>query len=404
MIDLSDLNKEIKKLTSEIKDELITWRRHFHINPELSSKEVQTAQFVAEKLKEFGVDVINTNFADTHAVIGLIKGKGEKSIALRADMDALPIQEKTDKSYCSKNNGVMHACGHDAHTAMLLGVAKVICSLKNQLLGNVKLIFQPSEERTDCDGAKKLVECGVLENPKVEAIFGLHMFPELPVGQVGTKLGQMMASSDVFNIIIKGKSTHASRPHLGVDPVVISAQVINSLHHIVSRKVDPLHPAVLTIGKIEGGVAENIIPDEVRMSGTVRTLTHELREQLPKWMEHTLWGITMSYGGSYEFKYHKGTPPVLNSDITTKFAINGMKELLGDENFVELLVPSMGAEDFGEYLTKIDGTFIRIGCRNEKKGIVAPLHSSHFDIDEDALPIGVSVLSYLALKWFINNR
>lgn len=404
MINLIELNEEIKKTTSEIKDEIIAWRRHFHINPELSSKEEKTAIFVAEKLKEFGVDSIETNFAKTHAVIALIKGKGEKCIALRADMDALPIKERTDKDYCSKNDGVMHACGHDAHTAMLLGAAKVLCNLKNELLGTIKLIFQPSEERSDCDGAKKLVECGVLENPKVEAIFGLHMFPEIEAGKVATKMGQMMASSDVFNITIKGKSTHASRPHLGVDPVVIAAQVINSLHHIVSRKVDPLHPAVLTIGKIEGGVAENIIPDEVKMSGTVRTLTYELREQLPKWMEHTLWGITMSYGGAYEFKYHSGTPPVLNSDIPTKFAIDGIKELLGEENFVELLVPSMGAEDFGDYLTSVDGTFIRIGCRNEKKGIIAPLHSSHFDIDEEALPIGVSVLSYLALKWFINNR
>lgn len=394
----------VKEESNKIKEELISWRRHFHLNPELSSEEEKTALFVKEKLVEFGVDIITSNFAGTHAVIGLIKGQGENTVALRADMDALPIKERTDKAYCSQKEGVMHACGHDAHTTMLLGAAKVLCTLRDKLAGNVKLIFQPSEERTDCDGAKKLVECGVLKDPKPSAIFALHVFPELPAGKVGTRIGQMMASSDVFHITIKGKSAHAARPHLGIDPVVIAAQVINSLHHIVSRKVDPLHPAVLTIGKLQGGVAENIIPDDVKMSGTVRSLSPELRDQIPKWIEHTLWGITMSYGGAYKFDYHHGTSPVVNDEKVTRFASESISKLLGKESLVELEVPSMGAEDFGEYLTEVDGTFIRLGVRNEEKNITAPLHSSHFDIDEDALPIGVSVLAYLTLEWLDRNK
>ncbi|WP_297456911.1 M20 family metallopeptidase [Persephonella sp.] len=394
-----DAREEIKKLSNQIKDELIQWRRHIHMYPELSAQEHKTAKFVAEKLREFGVDEVIENFGGTTAVVGLIKGKHDITVALRADMDALPMQEKTGKPYASKVPNVMHSCGHDAHTTILLGAAKVLTELKEHLQGNVKLIFQPCEERHDCDGAKKLVEAGVLDNPKVSAIFGAHMFPELPAGKVGTKIGHMMASSDIFHIKIKGKGAHASRPHLGVDPVLVGAQVINSLHHIVSRKVDPLHPAVLTIGRIKGGYADNIIPDEIEMGGTVRTLSLELRDQIPKWMEHTIWGVTLAYGAAYEFDYQHGTPPVINDEKTTKFALGMMKDLLGEENVVELENPSMGGEDFAEYLMKVPGTFIRIGIRNEEKGITAPLHSPLFDIDEDVLPIGVSVMAYLAYKW-----
>ena len=394
-----DAREEIRKLSNQIKDELIQWRRHIHMYPELSAQEHKTAKFVAEKLREFGVDEVIENFGGTTAVVGLIKGKHDITVALRADMDALPMQEKTGKPYASKVPNVMHSCGHDAHTTILLGAAKVLTELKEHLQGNVKLIFQPCEERHDCDGAKKLVEAGVLDNPKVSAIFGAHMFPELPAGKVGTKIGHMMASSDIFHIKIKGKGAHASRPHLGVDPVLVGAQVINSLHHIVSRKVDPLHPAVLTIGRIKGGYADNIIPDEIEMGGTVRTLSLELRDQIPKWMEHTIWGVTLAYGAAYEFDYKYGTPPVINDEKATKFALGMMKDLLGEENVVELENPSMGGEDFAEYLMKVPGTFIRIGIRNEEKGVTAPLHSPLFDIDEDVLPIGVSVMAYLAYKW-----
>ncbi len=399
-----EIGKLIEEISNEIKDELIEWRRHFHMYPELSGKENKTAKFVAEKLREFGVDEVIENFGGTTAVVGLIKGNGSKTVALRADMDALPMDELVEnRPYKSKVKGVMHSCGHDAHTAILLGSAKVLVQIKDKLKGNVKLIFQPCEERHDCHGAKALVEAGVLENPKVDVIFGLHMFPELPAGVVGTRIGELMASSDIFHIKIKGRGSHASRPHMGIDPVIIAAQAINSLHHIVSRKVDPLHPAVLTVGKISGGHAENVIPDEVDMSGTVRTLSIDLRDQIPKWMEHTLWGITTAYGGAYEFKYEEGTPPVINDEKTTKFALKKLKEFLGEERVVELEYPSMGGEDFSEYLMKVPGTFFRLGIRNEEKGIKYPLHSPLFDIDEDVLPLGVEVLSYLAYEWLEEN-
>ncbi len=395
-----NLKELIKRASWQLKDEVVSWRRHIHMYPELSGREFNTAEFVADKLREFGVDEVIEDFADSTAVVGIIRGKGEgETVALRADMDALPTEEKTGKPYASKVKGVMHSCGHDAHTAMLLGAAKVLCEVRDYIKGNVKLIFQPCEERHDCKGAKWLVEHGVLENPKVSAIFALHVFPELPVGYVGTKEGPFLASSDVFRVKVIGKSTHASRPHQGVDPVIMAAQSINALHHIVSRYLDPLEPAVLTIGKIQGGFAENIIPDEVEFDGTIRTLSNEVRERIPELIERALSGITSAYGGSYFFKFEEGTPPLINHPETTRFAVEKMGELLGKEKVVILERPTMGGEDFSVYLQHVPGTFIRLGVRNEEKGIVYPLHNSKFDIDEDALPVGVAVEAYLALTY-----
>jgi len=391
--------EQILDSAREIKGKLSEWRRHIHMNPELSGEEQATAKYVAEQLREIGITEIQENYAGICAVVAMIRGKTEQTVALRADMDALPITEKTGTEYCSKNEGVMHSCGHDAHTAMLLGAAKILFSLRDELPGSIKLIFQPAEERIDKDGARKLVEEGVLNKPKVSAIFGLHVFPEIPVGKVGSRMGQLMASCDIFQIKIRGKSAHAARPHLGVDPVLISAQAINSLHHIVSRKIDPISPAVLTIGKINGGFAENVIPDEVMMSGTVRTLCNNLRSKIPGLMEESLKGVTLAYGGDFSLEYQNGTAAVINNPETTEFAFAKMKDLLGSENVISLPEPSMGGEDFGEYLTAVPGTFIRVGVRNEEKKITAPLHSSFFDLDEDSLPVGASVLAYLAFEW-----
>ncbi|RUM90257.1 MAG: amidohydrolase [Thermovibrio sp.] len=400
-----ELGEIILKNSEEIKEEVTSWRRHIHMYPELSGREFNTAEFVSNKLREFGVDEVIENFADSTAVVGLIKGKKEgKTVALRADMDALPTEEKTGKTYSSKVKGIMHSCGHDAHTAMLLGAAKVLCQLKSYIKGNVKLIFQPCEERHDCKGAKWLVKNGVLENPKVSAIFGLHVYPELPTGFVGTRPGGLLASSDVFRVRIKGRSSHASRPHLGIDPVVVASQAISSLHHIVSRYVDPLEPAVLTIGRIKGGFAENVIPDEVYFEGTVRTLSIKMRENFPKLIERVLSGVTSAYGGDYEFKFEEGTPPLINDQETTKFTLLKMIELLGSERVVVLEKPSMGGEDFSVYLQYVPGTFIRLGTGNEEKGTTYPLHNSKFDIDEDALPVGVAVETYLAVKWLEEGK
>ena len=400
---MESLKEVVLNLSQGIKEEVVSWRRHIHMYPELSGQEFKTARFVAEKLREFGVDQVVEGFKGSTAVVGLIKGRGEKTVALRADMDALPTVEKTGKAYASRIEGVMHSCGHDAHTAILLGAAKVLCQLRDYLKGNVKLIFQPCEERNDCKGAKWLVENGVLEEPKVSVIFGLHVFPELPVGFVGTKSGALLASSDVFRIKILGKSTHASRPHLGIDPVLMAAQAVNTLHHIVSRYVDPLEPAVLTIGKIEGGFAENVIPDEVSLEGTIRTLNNEVRERIPKLIEKALWGITTAYGGAFKFHFEEGTPPLINDKETTEFVLRETGELLGEDKVVVLEKPTMGGEDFSVYLQRVPGVFIRLGVRNEEKGITYPLHNSKFDIDEDALPVGVAVESYLALRWLIEN-
>ncbi|WP_456397548.1 M20 metallopeptidase family protein [Desulfurobacterium sp.] len=382
-----------------IKDFVVGLRRQIHQYPELSGREFRTSELVADTLKGIGVDEIQEGFGETTAVVALIKGNGDRTVALRADMDALPIEEETKKPYVSKIKGVMHACGHDAHTAMLLGAAKLIVKHKDELEGNVKLIFQPCEERQDCRGAKRLISAGVLKNPDVGAIFGIHVFPELETGKVATCPGAVLASSDVFCIKIHGKGTHASKPHMGVDTVLIASQVVNALHHIVSRRVNPLDPAVLTIGTIKGGEAENIIPDTVEMKGTIRTLNEKIRKKIPLWIEEALRGITSAYGGSYEFEYEEGTPPLINDRKVTEFAMNSLKELIGEENVFYLEKPSMGGEDFAEYLKFVPGTYFRLGTGNREKGTTYPLHNPRFDIDEDALPVGTAVLSFLAFKW-----
>ncbi len=395
--------KWILEEAEKIKEQVIGFRRHFHMYPELSGREFKTAEFIADKLREFGVDEVYENFAESTAVVGVIKGKkdGKSCVALRADMDALPIKEETGKPYSSKVEGLMHACGHDAHMAMLLGAAKILAESRD-FKGYVKLIFQPCEERHDCKGAKHLVEHGVLKNPDVSAIFAFHVYPEIKTGFIGTREGAILASSDVFKLRMIGKGTHASKPHLGVDPILMASQVVSVLHHIVSRKVDPLDPAVLTIGKIKGGDAENVIPDSVEMEGTIRTLNHKVRQNFESWLNDAASGIARAYGGSYELKFTKGTPPLINDKRTTKFAIKTISELLGEGRAFLLEKPSMGGEDFSEYVNVVPGTFLRLGTANDKKGTTYPLHNPKFDIDEDALSVGVACEVALAVN-FLNS-
>ena len=394
----SNIAEKVKELAQGIKNELIEWRRHIHMYPELSGREKNTAKFIVEKLKNFGIGEIYENYAGTPSVVAYIrtpKGKGKKAVALRADIDALPIEEKTDKPYKSKIPGVMHACGHDAHTAMLLGAAKILNQLKEYLNRDVKLIFQSCEEYPPCSGAKALVKAGVCDD--VEVIYAQHVYPEIPSGTIGVKNGPIMAAADFFRITLIGKSAHASKPHMGVDPILMAAQAINSIHHIVSRKVDPLHPAVVTIGKIEGGYAPNQIPDEVKMEGTVRTFNEGIRDKIAQWLENALKGISTVYGGNYKFEYVHGYPPVINEKNATEKVRKAVVELYGENKLIELTEPSMGGEDFAYYLKKVPGAYFRLGTYNKEKGVIYPLHSAKFDIDEDILPIGSALMTYLAL-------
>ena len=394
--------EEIKQTAESLKEELIFWRRHIHMYPELSGKEYKTASFIVKKLRSFGIEEIYQNYAGTLSVVAYIrapKGEGKKAIGLRADIDALPIEEKNDIPYRSKVKGVMHACGHDAHTAMLLGAAKILSLYRNQLNRDVKLIFQSCEEYPPCSGGKKLVEAGVCDD--LEAIFAQHVYPELPSGTIGSREGAMMAAADFFKIELIGKSAHASKPHMGIDPILMAAQVINSIHHIVSRKINPFEPSVITVGKIQGGYAPNQIPDEVVLEGTVRTFNENLRKNIVEWLEKAVWGTTLAYGGAYRFEYIEGYPPVINDPKMVVFGKEVAIKLLGENAFVQLKEPSMGGEDFAYYLKKVKGAYFRLGTRNEEKGIIYPLHSAYFDIDEDILPIGSAFLA--ALAFYFSN-
>jgi len=392
---MSELFREIRAEAEKIADEIIAVRRHLHMYPELPGEEKRTSEFIAEKLKEFGIEEIETRAGGTYSVVAHL-GEGEKAVGLRADIDALPIEERNDVPYRSRVKGVMHACGHDAHTAMLLGTAKILKKLHDggKLKNRVKFIFQSCEEFPPCSGGKRLVEAGVCDDLKV--IFAQHVYPELPSGVIGAKEGPMMAAADFFKIKLIGKSAHASKPHAGIDPILMAAQVINTIHHIVSRRVNPFHPAVITIGKIQGGYAPNQIPDEVLLEGTVRTFDEENRKNIKRWLEKAVWGISLSYEGAYDYDYIEGYPPVINDAGAVEFGKTIVENLFGKDRFAYLKEPSTGGEDFAYYLQKVKGAYFRLGIRNEKKGIIHPLHSAYFDVDEDALPAGAAFMAGLA--------
>lgn len=380
--------------------ELSAWRRHLHQYPELSCEEQSTAAFVATELRAMGLEPV-TDYADTHAVVALIEGaQPGPTVALRADMDALPIQELNTVSYASQHAGVMHACGHDAHTTMLLGATRLLLQQREQLRGSVRLIFQPAEEASNNTvGATALIQAGLLAEPPVGAIFGLHVYPDLPVGHFGTRPGPMMASTDSFEVCITGQGAHAARPHQGIDPILIAAQAVSALHQLVSRRVDPLRSVVLTIGWIRGGQAENVIPETVRFGGTVRTLEPDLRAQVPIWMRQILDGLALGHGAQIALDYRPGSAPVVNQAEATAFVLETLDALVGTEQVQRIPAPSMGGEDFGAYLQAVPGCFFRVGTRNPEQASAPPLHSPHFDIDERALPLGAAALAALALDW-----
>jgi amidohydrolase len=385
----------IKSLAKEYANDIIAYRRHLHTYPELSFHEYNTAKFVAEQLKKLGLSA--QPLANT-GLVALIEGKNPNSkvVALRADMDALPITEANDVPYKSQNQGVMHACGHDAHTASLLGTAHILSQLKDHFEGTIKLIFQPAEEKAP-GGASIMIKEGVLENPTPQSIIGQHVAPLVPVGKIGFREGMYMASTDELFITVKGKGGHAAMPEMLIDPILIASHIVVALQQVISRNFTPKLPAVLSIGKIIGNGATNVIPNEVTMEGTFRTMNEEWRGIALSRMKKLAEGIAESMGGSCEFNILKGYPFLVNEPMLTKRMKAAAAEFMGKENIIDLDL-WMAGEDFAFYSQQIDACFYRLGTRNEAKGIVSGVHTPTFDIDESALEIGAGLMSWLALK------
>ena len=388
------LKKELFSHIDALNSTVIEIRHHLHEHPELSNQEEQTTALLAKILQDAGLKI--TTYKEHFGLVAeLISDERRPFIALRADIDALPIKEQTLVNYSSANSGVMHACGHDAHAATLLGVALAFAKLKDPLPQNLRFIFQPAEEVLE-GGAPQMIEDGVLE--QVKAIFALHAYPYLPTGQIGYKYGVMLASADMFEIIIKGKSSHGARPHEGVDAILVTSMVVNSINHIVSRQIDPLHPAVISLGTIEGGKAANVLCDHVVLKGTVRSVNHDVRKKIPEMMRLSIEGICNSMHAKFEFNYTYGTPEVLNDDDMVSLLVSEAQELLGEENCIDLQDPVMGGEDFGFYLEKVPGAFMRLGSCSKEKESCYSQHNSRFNIDDAALLVGMKVLASTALK------
>jgi amidohydrolase len=390
------MNKEqIQELSRNIFNEVVANRRHLHSHPELSFHEVETSAYVAKKLEDMGLEY--HKMADT-GLVALIKGDkpSDQVVALRADMDALPITEANDVSYKSQNNGVMHACGHDAHTSSLLGTAKILTELKSQFAGTVKLIFQPAEEKLP-GGASIMIKEGVLENPKPQAVLGQHVMPLIDAGKVGFRAGKYMASTDELYVTVKGKGGHGAQPQQNIDPIVITAQIITALQTIVSRSADPKSPSVLSFGKIIANGATNVIPNEVYLEGTFRTMDEQWRNDAHKKMKKMAEGIAESMGGSCEFNIMKGYPFLINEEKLTAATRTHAEDYLGKENVLDLDI-WMAAEDFAYYSQVADSCFYRLGTRNESRGITSSVHTPTFDVEEDAFKVSTGLMAYLALK------
>ncbi len=387
------LEQKITSLSEKYFPEVVRLRRTIHEHPELAFEEIKTGVLVAETLEKIGLDV-KRGVARTGIVASLKGKKSGKAVALRSDMDALPIQEATGLPFASKNPGKMHACGHDAHTAIGLGAAMILSELRDELNGEVRFLFQPSEERNP-GGAPYMIEDGALEG--VSKVFGLHVLSQADAGAVGFCAGEMMASADELYITIKGKSGHGARPHHAIDPVIVSAQVILALQTLVSRNLDPFAQGVITIGSIHGGFAPNIIPNEVKLVGTLRAMSKEWREFAHKRVHEIVNGICYSARAEADIHIDLGYPVLVNDEKETMFAESCALQLFGPERVFQA-ERLMGAEDFAYYLEKVPGTFYRLGIRNEAAGITADIHNDHFTIDESALKAGAAMQAYLAIR------
>ncbi len=390
------LKAKIQQLAETYHREIVEQRRHLHQHPELSFQEVETGKYVAKQLKAFGISH-ESGWAKT-GVIGLIKGQNpeRRTVALRGDMDALPITEANEVLYKSQNEGVMHACGHDVHTASLLGAARILNSVKDEFEGTVKLIFQPAEEITP-GGALKLIEEGVLENPKPASIFGQHVFSPLEVGKIGVKAGKYMASTNELKLNVYGKGGHGAMPHRGVDSVLVTAHLIVALQQIVSRNCNPILPCVLTFGKINSnGGATNIIPDEVEVLGTLRTMDEDWRAEAIERMQKMVRLMAESMGARATLEVSNGNPYLMNHVELTKRMRGYAEAYMGAENVVELPI-RMGGEDFANYSQQMPACFYRLGIRNEARNITSPIHTTTFDVDEECLKYGAGLMAWLAV-------
>ncbi|TAH18973.1 MAG: amidohydrolase [Cytophagales bacterium] len=387
--------EKIKQLAKLSADQIVANRRHLHANPELSFQEFNTASFVAAQLKALQ---LSPEFMANTGVVAVIEGKKPQSrvVALRADIDALPIMEANEVSYKSTKQGVMHACGHDAHTASLLGTAHILNELKDSFEGTVKLIFQPAEEKAP-GGASIMIKEGVLQNPAPQSIIGQHVAPQIPVGKIGFREGMYMASTDELFITVRGKGGHAAMPEFIIDPVLIASHIIVALQQVVSRNLSPKIPAVLSIGRIIANGATNVIPNEVTMEGTFRTMNEEWRAIAHTRMKKIAEGIAESMGGSCEFTIMKGYPFLVNEPALTRRVRKAATDFMGQENIIDLDL-WMAGEDFAFYSQQIDACFYRLGTRNEARGIVSGVHTPTFDIDESALEIGAGLMAWLALE------
>ncbi|MFM1929740.1 MAG: hypothetical protein RL387_1068 [Bacteroidota bacterium] len=389
------LLEKIKSLAAQAQAENIQTRRHLHAHPELSYQEFETCKYVQAKLTEIGIPF--TVIATT-GVLGIIEGKNpsKRVIALRADMDALPILEENNIDYKSTNDGVMHACGHDVHTTILLGAAKILWSLRNEFEGTIKLLFQPGEEKNP-GGASYMIRDGALQNPTPQGIIGLHVHPGLAYGKLSFREGRVMASADELYVSIKGPGGHAATPHQTVDTVLVAAQLITSLQSIISRNRNPQNPSVLSICSIQGGHTTNVIPSEVKLMGTFRAMDEQWRFEAHKLMVQQAQGIAIATGAEIDFRVDVGYPTVDNEPKITKAAWKLADDYMGATN-VEETEKRMGAEDFGYYSQVIPGCFFRLGVRNEEQGIIHNVHTPHFNIDERAIEHGVGMMAWLGVS------
>lgn len=389
-------NKDIASMAQAMAGELVQIRRDLHRWPELSFQESKTSAYIQKKLSEYGIE-FQAGVAGT-GVIALIRGgKQGKTILIRADMDALPILEQNPAPYRSQNEGVMHACGHDAHVACLLGAAKILKAIAGELCGNVKLMFQPGEETTG--GALPMINEGLLEDPAVDAAIALHVESSFDCGKIVLKPGPVMASPDEFNITIKGKGGHGALPHKAVDPILTGAKIVEAVQSISARSIEATEPVVVSVCGFSAGSSYNIIPDTAKLVGTARSVCGETRKKLKALLERIVSGICMAMGAEYELDYRYMFPPLINDEAMIKLVETVAQDLYGQDSVVHLRAPFMGGDDFAYVAEKVPASYFHLGCGNKQKGITHPWHSSSFDIDEDCLPVGAGILAAAAAEY-----